>query len=154
MRSQFFRANVGIVVARADGCVLVFERTDKPGQWQLPQGGLDAGEEPTEASLRELQEETGITPELVELVAEHPDWLAYELPPGRRRSKTGRGQVQKWFLYRFLGSDADIDLSPPRGEQQEFGAFRWVPMSDLLEEVWEVRRPIYGALLEAWSELL
>lgn len=141
-------------MARADGCVLVFERTDKPGQWQLPQGGLDAGEEPTEASLRELQEETGITPELVELVAEHPDWLAYELPPDRRRSKTGRGQVQKWFLYRFLGADADIDLSPPKGERQEFSAFRWVPLSDLLEEVWEVRRPIYGALLEAWSELL
>jgi putative (di)nucleoside polyphosphate hydrolase len=154
MKSQFFRANVGIVVARADGCVLVFERTDKPGQWQLPQGGLDVGEEPLEASLRELQEETGITPELVELVAEHPDWLAYELPPGRRRPKTGRGQVQKWFLYRFLGGDADIDLSPPTGERQEFSAFRWVPLSDLLEEVWEVRRPIYGALLEAWSELL
>jgi putative (di)nucleoside polyphosphate hydrolase len=154
MRSQFFRANVGIVVARADGCVLAFERSDKPGQWQLPQGGLDEGEEPTEASLRELHEETGITPELVELLAEHPDWLAYELPPGRRRSKTGRGQVQKWFLYRFLGSDADIDLSPPKGERQEFSAFRWVPLPDLLDEAWEVRRPIYGALLEAWSELL
>ncbi|MEA2025509.1 MAG: RNA pyrophosphohydrolase, partial [Chloroflexota bacterium] len=136
MTSQFFRANVGIVVVRADGCVLVFERTDKPGQWQLPQGGLDIGEEPREASLRELEEETGIGPDLVELMAEHPDWLAYELPPQRRRRKTGRGQVQKWFLYRFLGTDDDIDLTPAAGERQEFSAFRWGKLADLVAEVW------------------
>ena len=151
MTSQFFRANVGIVVARADGWVLVLERTDKPGQWQFPQGGLDVGEEPREASLRELQEETGIRPESVELVAEHPGWLAYELPSERRRRKTGRGQVQKWFLYRFLGTDADIDLAPPAGERQEFSGFRWVRLGDFVAEVWEVKRPIYRALLEEWS---
>lgn len=154
MTSQTFRANVGIAVARADGLVLALERIDQPDRWQMSQGGLNVDEEPVEASLRELREETGLRPEHVELVAEHPAWLAYELPPGRRRDKLARGQVQKWFLYRFLGGDADIDLSPPTGERQEFSAFHWVPLSDLLEEVWEVRRPIYGALLEAWSELL
>jgi putative (di)nucleoside polyphosphate hydrolase len=154
MSSQSFRANVGIVVARADGQVLVFERADKPGQWQLPQGGLDVGEEPREAALRELQEETGISPDHVKLIAEHPDWLAYELPPARRRRKTGRGQVQKWFLCRFLGTDADIDLVPPPGERQEFSAYRWVSLADLVEEVWEVRRPVYRALLREWAGVL
>lgn len=154
MASQFFRANVGVVVSDRKGRVLVFERIDKPGQWQLPQGGLDVGEEPLEAALRELQEETGIPPGRVELVAEHPGWLAYELPPERRRQKTGRGQVQKWFLFRFLGADVDIDLMPPAGERQEFTAFRWVRLDDLVENVWQVRRPIYRALLEEWADLL
>ena len=154
MTSQFFRANVGIVVARADAWVLVLERTDKPGQWQFPQGGLDVGEEPREASLRELEEETGIRPDLVELIAEHPEWLAYELPPERRRHKTGRGQVQKWFLCRFLGMDTDIDLAPPAGERQEFSAFRWVKLADFAAEVWEVKRPIYRALLREWAGAL
>jgi putative (di)nucleoside polyphosphate hydrolase len=154
MSSQWFRANVGIVVARADGRVLIFERADKPGQWQLPQGGLDVGEEPRDAALRELQEETGISPEHVELIAEHPDWLAYELPPERRRRKTGRGQVQKWFLYRFLGTDADIDPVPLPGERQEFSACRWMSLADLVEEVWEVRQPIYRALLREWAGVL
>lgn len=153
MASQSFRANVGIVVARSDGQVLVLERLDKPGQWQLPQGGLDVGEEPLDAALRELREETGIPPERVRLLAEHPDWLAYELPPERRRTKTGRGQVQKWFLFRFLGEDDDIRLEPAAGERGEFGAYRWVSLKTLLETVWEVRRPIYRALVEEWSDL-
>lgn len=154
MATQTFRANVGIVVARADGRVLVFERVDKPGQWQLPQGGLDVGEEPEAAALRELNEETGIPADRVQQLAEYPGWLAYELPPKRRRRSTGRGQVQKWFLFRFLGDDDDIDLSPPMGQRQEFSAYRWVSLHDLAETVWEVRRPIYAALAEAWADLL
>jgi putative (di)nucleoside polyphosphate hydrolase len=154
MASQFFRANVGIVVARPDGRVLALERTDKPGQWQLPQGGLDDGEEPWQAAVRELTEETGLTDRHVDFVAEHPDWLAYELPPEARRSKTGRGQVQKWFLYRFRGRDADIRLLPPKGRGQEFSAFEWVALAELAEEVWDVRRPVYRALVEAFADLL
>jgi putative (di)nucleoside polyphosphate hydrolase len=152
--SQTFRANVGIAVARADGRVLALERIDQPDRWQMPQGGLDEGEEPVEASLRELCEETGLRKQHVELVAEHPDWLAYELPPARRRDKTGRGQVQKWFLYRFLGSDDDIDLTPPKGERQEFKAYRWMDLVELAEGMWEVKRPIYLLLVEAWAERL
>ncbi len=154
MSSQFFRANVGVVVARADGRVLALERIDQPDRWQMPQGGLDVGEEPAAASLRELQEETGLRAEQVELVAEHPDWLAYELPPARRRERNGRGQVQKWFLYRFLGSDDDIDLTPAKGDRQEFRDFRWVDLGELAEEVWEVKRPIYRALASEWQERL
>jgi putative (di)nucleoside polyphosphate hydrolase len=87
-------------------------------------------------------------------VAEHPDWLAYELPPARRRNERARGQVQKWFLYRFLGSDEDIDLTPPKGERKEFRAFRWMDLSELAEEMWEVKRPIYRALVKEWEERL
>ena len=153
MPSQFFRANVGIVVVRADGLVLALERSDRPGQWQFPQGGLDEGEEPPEAALRELEEETGIRPQQVELVAEYPVWLAYELPPDRRRRKTGRGQVQRWFLFRFRGTDEHIDLTPPSGERQEFVAFRWLELRALADEVWGVKRPIYQALAEEWGDL-
>ena len=110
--------------------------------------------EPVEASLRELREETGLRPEHVELVAEHPAWLAYELPPGRRRDKLARGQVQKWFLYRFLGSDDDIDFTPPKGERQEFKAFRWMDLGELAEVMWEIKRPIYLALVDEWAERL
>jgi putative (di)nucleoside polyphosphate hydrolase len=152
--SQTFRANVGIAVARADGLVLALERIDQPDRWQMPQGGLNVGEEPVEASLRELQEETGLRPEHVELVAEHPRWLAYELPPARRRNERARGQVQRWFLYRFLGGDDAIDLTPPKGERQEFKAFRWVGLADLAESMWEVKRPIYRALVDEWAERL
>ena len=154
MTSQSFRANVGIAVARADGQVLALERIDQPDRWQMPQGGLNVGEEPVEASLRELQEETGLRKEHVELVAEHPVWLAYELPPARRRDSRARGQVQKWFLYRLLGSDDDIDLTPPKGERQEFKAFRWMPLTDLADAMWEVKRPIYRQLVSEWQERL
>jgi putative (di)nucleoside polyphosphate hydrolase len=152
--SQTFRANVGIAVARDDGLVLALERIDQPDRWQMPQGGLNVGEEPAEAALRELREETGLRPEHVELVAEHPDWLAYELPPGRRRDERARGQVQKWFLYHFVGTDGDIDLRPAKGERQEFRAFRWVDLGELAEDMWEVKRPIYRALVSEWRERL
>lgn len=154
MTSQTFRANVGIAVARADGRVLALERIDQPDRWQMPQGGLNVGEEPVEASLRELGEETGLLPVHVELVAEHPAWLAYELPPARRRNERARGQVQKWFLYRFLGDDESIDLTPPKGERQEFKAFRWMDLSELAESMWEVKRPIYLALVDEWADRL
>ena len=161
MTSQTFRANVGIAVARADGRVLALERIDQPDRWQMPQGGLNVGEEPAEASLRELQEETGLGGGQVELVAEYPGWLAYELPPGRRRGDheggqgdRQRGQVQKWFLYRFLGDDQDIDLVPPKGKRQEFKAFRWMDLAELADAVWEVKQPIYRALVAEWADRL
>jgi putative (di)nucleoside polyphosphate hydrolase len=150
--TQTFRANVGIAVARDDGRVLALERVDSPEGWQMPQGGLDVGEEPVQASLRELREETGIRAESVELVAEYPGWLAYELPAAYRARE--RGQVQKWFLYRFIGSDGDIELSGQKGVRPEFRAYRWVGLRDLADQIWEIKRPIYRALADEWQERL
>lgn len=138
-KHQAFRANVGIVVINAEGHVAAFERKNQPGQWQLPQGGLDVGEEPEEAAYRELAEETGLGRDDVELVATHPRWLAYDLPPKLRR-KHWRGQVQRWFLFR-LEDGCLIDLG--RADDDEFMAHRWMPMGELIAAVWEVQRPVY-----------
>jgi len=146
---QYFRAGVGLVVATA-GRVLALERADRSGSWQTPQGGLESGEEPLDAARRELFEETGIEWSQVEFVAEFPGWVVYELPPEDRSEKTGRGQVQRWFLLRFLGSDDDIDLS----RSTEFVRWRWMPVDDLLPLVWDVKRPAYRRWAESWRPVI
>lgn len=139
---QAFRANVGIVVINAERDVLAFERKHQRDAWQLPQGGLDVGEEPIDAAYRELEEETGLSREDVEHLGTHPTWLAYELPDHLRR-KAWRGQVQRWFLFR-LREGSSVDLS--RAKDDEFVAHRWMPMDELVASVWRVRRPIYEEL--------
>jgi putative (di)nucleoside polyphosphate hydrolase len=143
-KPQHFRANVGIVVTNRRGEVLALERSDVRDAWQLPQGGLRQGEEPREAALRELREETGLREEDVEFVTEHPEWLAYELPERLRSAKTGRGQVQKWFVFRFRGSEKAIRLADTRS--REFCASRWVRLERLASEVVAFRRGVYRRL--------
>lgn len=150
-KAQVFRANVGVVVCNGAGQVLALERSGRPGAWQLPQGGLDRGEEPLQAALRELREETGLAEREVELFGEHPRWLAYELPLEARSKKIGRGQVQKWFFFRLVG-DAAVDLA--RASAGEFSAHRWVSLATLAEETWLVRRDIYRQLAEQLANLL
>jgi putative (di)nucleoside polyphosphate hydrolase len=100
MASLHFRANVAAIVVNADGQIMAFERGDLPGEWQLPQGGIDEGETPVEAAWRELEEETGLGSKEVELVDEFPEWTAYTYPTGVR--KNGRlGQAQRWFQDEF-----------------------------------------------------
>lgn len=131
-----YRPNVGALLFNPAGLVLVARRADlpnaegAPGGWQLPQGGMDPGEDPAVAVFRELEEEVGTAH--AEIMAEHPDWLRYDLPPellGKALGGKYRGQTQKWFALRFLGSDADIrlDLDP----HPEFDAWRWVPLAEL-----------------------
>ena len=144
-----FRASVGAVVIDPRGLVLALERSDVPGAWQLPQGGLAAGEEPRQAVLRELCEETGVGLGSVEIVAEHPDWLAYELPPQMRRSHTGLGQVQKWFLLRFTGATDEID--PAGVAEPEFSDWQWMPMRQLVDAVAPFRRRVYAAVRDAFA---
>jgi putative (di)nucleoside polyphosphate hydrolase len=148
----YFRVGVGLLIVNAQGNVLAAERADHPAGWQAPQGGLQPSEEPLEAARRELVEETGIEWDEVTVLAEHAEWLGYELPEEARSEKTGRGQVHKWFLLRFLGDEADVDLAS--ATTPEFGRWRWVAMTDLVEHAWHVRRPVYRRLAESWSAIL
>jgi putative (di)nucleoside polyphosphate hydrolase len=142
--AQYFRAGVGAVIVNGQGLILALERADIPDAWQLPQGGLDAGEEPLPAARREVAEETGILPGDLQLLASCPEPLAYELPAGMRSARTGRGQVQYWFLFRFHGPDSVIDV----GSGGEFRAWRWMEFEALLQAAKKFRRPLYHRLLE------
>ena len=106
-------------------------REDRPGSWQFPQGGIEADEEPPTAMSRELAEEVGLTPLEVELVAELPEWLGYELPEALRSEKTGRGQVHRWFVLRSLSDEPRIDLG--QLGRAEFRAHRWMEMSEAVD---------------------
>jgi putative (di)nucleoside polyphosphate hydrolase len=139
---EYFRAGAGAVICDARGCVLVLERADVPGAWQLPQGGLGSGEEPLAAALREATEETGIPAEALELLAAYPEPLAYELPPHARSEKTGRGQVQYWFYFRPRAPSVE----PRLPEGGEFRAWRWQPFAAVVAEVVAFRRPVYARL--------
>jgi putative (di)nucleoside polyphosphate hydrolase len=147
LKAQFFRANVGAVLCGSDGHVLAFERSDRSGAWQLPQGGLEVGEEPAEAVLREVREETGLEALHLEPLREYPGLLAYELPEEARSEKTGRGQVQYWH---YLACNTDPTL--PR--DSEFRAWRWVSLAALAAEVVPFRRPLYAQLAEYFERVV
>ncbi len=141
MGSMHFRANVVAIVVNDNGRVLAFERSDIPGQWQLPQGGIDRGEVPVEAAWRELEEETGLGREHVDLVDEFPEWTAYEWPTGVR--KNGRmGQVQRWFTFRVKKDDVE-----PEPDGVEFSDWKWAKKDWLVDQVVEFRRPTYQRVL-------
>ncbi len=148
-----YREGVGIVLVNRDGRVFVGQRIDTAGDaWQMPQGGIDPGETPREAALRELAEEIGT--DAAEIVAETPGWLAYDLPPdvaGRVWGGRYRGQRQKWFLARFTGSDADIDI---RTAHPEFRAWRWVPPEELPALIVPFKRALYREILAAFRDHL
>lgn len=152
-----YRPNVGAVLFNADGLILVARRADMPnaegapGGWQLPQGGVDAGEDLRAAVLRELEEEIGTAK--AEIIAEHPDWLNYDLPPellGKALGGKFRGQTQKWFALRFTGTDEDIrlDLDP----HPEFDAWRWARLAELPGMAVAFKREIYERLARDFSE--
>jgi putative (di)nucleoside polyphosphate hydrolase len=144
-----FRANVGAVVINREGLVLALERSDIKDAWQLPQGGLKEGEEPLDGVRRELCEETTISSHQVEALAELAEWLAYELPKEQRTRKHGRGQVQKWFLFRFVGDDSEIDLSC--AEAREFSRWRWMKMEEICQRTVTFRRPIYERIAKEFA---
>ena len=146
--SQYFRAGVGAIIRNAAGQVLAFERTGNPGAWQLPQGGLEDGEEPLDGIYREIAEETGIRPEALAKIMQYPEPLAYELPLEARSAKTGRGQTQIWFLFE-LTPEASVVL-PAGGE---FRDWRWMRFDDLAANVVGFRQRIYRRLADWLKEL-
>jgi putative (di)nucleoside polyphosphate hydrolase len=146
-----YRPNVGALLFNRAGKLFLARRADVPnaegpaGGWQLPQGGIDANEDPRVAVFRELEEEIGTAN--AEILAEHPDWLRYDLPPhlvGVALGGKYRGQTQKWFALRFLGDDSEIDLT--RDPDPEFDAWRWASLADLPAMAVGFKRAVYEVL--------
>jgi len=141
-----YRPCVGMMVVNPAGLVFIGERRGVVGGWQMPQGGIDPGEHPRDAALRELIEEIGT--DRVELARESGRWYAYDLPPEHiPRFHGGRycGQSQKWFDFRFVGSDADIDIATA---DPEFRRWRWAPPHEVAALIVPFKRAVYEAVFE------
>jgi putative (di)nucleoside polyphosphate hydrolase len=153
---SLYRLGAGIMLLNYEGKVWVGARIDNPDDaWQMPQGGIDEDEEPWPAALRELEEETGIRPNLVDYIAQHPERLRYDLPDEWReklwRGKW-KGQMQHWFLARFLGEDGDVRLDADG--HPEFRAWKWVPPGELPDLIVPFKRDLYRRLLDDFADYL
>ena len=150
-----YRPAVGVMLLNADDLVFVGQRLDSTLEaWQMPQGGTDPGEEPRDAALRELEEETGIRRELVDLLACASRTLDYDLPAdlvGKLWKGRYRGQRQTWYLARFLGRDEDVNLAT---HEPEFRAWRWVDAYELPRLIVPFKRALYEAVLEEFADYL
>jgi len=150
-----YRPGAGVMLLNRDGRVFVAQRLDSTLEaWQMPQGGLDEGEDPEAGALRELEEETGITRDKVEVIARCPEPLTYDLPPdlvGKLWKGRWRGQKQHWFLARFLGDDSDIDIAT---EHPEFRAWRWADPADLPALIVPFKKKLYEDVLAAFRDRL
>ena len=150
-----YRPAAGIMLRNAEGKVFVGQRLDSTVEaWQMPQGGIDKGEAPEAAALRELYEETGIPAHLVEIVAVAPEPLDYDLPAdlvGQLWKGRYRGQRQHWYLMRFLGTDADVAIETPH---PEFRSWKWAEPSELPDMIVPFKRELYQNVLRAFADHL
>lgn len=151
-----YRPCVGIMLANRLGQVFVGQRIDsrEGDAWQMPQGGIDAGETPETALTRELEEETGVVAALVDIIARSKEEHLYDLPDelvGKLWGGRYRGQQQSWFLARFKGEDSDIRIET---HHPEFSAWRWVEADQLVELIVPFKRPVYRAVVQEFRHLL
>ena len=150
-----YRNGVGVMLLNANNQVFVAKRIDMTTEaWQMPQGGVDSGEAPLQAALRELREEIGAEPKLLTVLRESSDWYTYDLPDeliGRIWGGQYRGQRQKWFAMRFLGADTDIDIDTPH---PEFLEWKWVDMRLLPDLIVPFKRQLYKALVDEFKNLV
>ena len=155
-----YRPCVGIALFNAKGEVWIGNRSDENAEgegeghwWQMPQGGLDKGEDAYKAALRELYEETSVVS--ASLIKEAPGWLTYDLPPelvGQSWGGRYRGQKQKWFALRFTGNEDEIDTAHPAGgHKPEFSAWRWEPMANLPGLIIPFKRPVYERVVAEFA---
>ena len=149
-----YRSNVGIMMVNEKGHVFVGQRLDNnQNAWQMPQGGIDAGEDPETAAYRELLEETGVKKQDIRFLASSSQWLSYDLPedliPILWNGKF-RGQKQKWFLFKFLGEDGDINIAT---EQPEFSKWKWIPKENLLKEIVPFKKSVYENVLKEFKNI-
>ncbi|HEX6072799.1 MAG TPA: RNA pyrophosphohydrolase [Sphingomicrobium sp.] len=152
---QLYRRGVGVMLLNRDGKVFVGARVDNSDEaWQMPQGGIDEGEDPWGTALRELEEETGITLHLVERISECPERLKYDLPEELRGKLWGGrfiGQDQDWYLARFLGTDADVNIATIH---PEFREWKWIEPGQLPELIVPFKRDLYRRLLREFADYL
>ena len=150
-----YRRGVGVMLVNSERKVWVGARIDNnQDAWQMPQGGIDEGEEPWATALREVEEETGIAPHLVEKIAECPERLRYRLPDelvGVIWKEPWAGQEQDWFLCRFLGRDNDVNIAT---EHPEFREWKWVEPRQLPDLIVPFKRELYRRLLREFAEHL
>lgn len=147
-----YRPCAGIIVTNDAGLIFVGQRIDTVAEaWQLPQGGIDEGEDAETAARRELTEETGIPPDKVELVAVAPGEFFYDLPDdliGKVWKGKWRGQRQRWFLFRLMGDDSDVDIAT---EHQEFRAWRWATRDEVIALGVDFKRQLYADVFAAFA---
>jgi len=152
-KDKHYRRGVGVMLLNRDDKVFVGARIDNTDEaWQMPQGGIDKGEEPWTTALRELEEETGIGPSLAERIATCPERLKYDLPEELRGKLWGgkwKGQDQDWFLVRFLGEDSDVNIAT---KHPEFREWKWIEPQQLPELIVPFKRELYRRLLAEFSD--
>ncbi len=152
MKDLPYRPCVGIMLVNKDDQVFVGQRIDSQfDAWQMPQGGIDAGETAEQAALRELGEETGLRSDRVSIMAQTEGWHNYDLPDdliGKLWGGKYRGQRQKWFLMQFLGQDGDIQIET---EHQEFSQWKWLDRADLLDAIVPFKRDVYRNILQEFD---
>jgi putative (di)nucleoside polyphosphate hydrolase len=150
-----YRPAAAVMLLNCDNKVFVAQRLDNAADaWQMPQGGLDEGEDPVAGALRELEEETGISAELVEILARHPEELLYDLPDdllGKIWKGRWRGQRQYWFLARFLGRDEDVNIDTA---EPEFRAWKWADPAELPAMIVPFKKKLYEDVLEGFRDWL